>query len=281
METNETPMTSNVSVPVSSESVESVHFEAQQGSLDFNHAEQTQDEIETSDKILDSAKNEGFEEALTRLANGDFDQENDIENEGEKDEPENQSDQEEEKSLEGLEIDFKNGKDAKQEVEFSKGEEEPLELDDERDEMVARIKDLDSQIVDLEEKNKELFEKVKHLETNNTLAMQTLLEMTMVLHELLKEEEDDEKKMTAMEALIKMMGELMRAMFVPDNDDGIDRVAKMGEGQKETVKNDKKRDVRDVIRKLQEKGMIRSDLELQSETPRPSENASEVTAQAA
>lgn len=269
METTEMPMSSNVPVTVGADARINNSFSAENAEIfkepivEEEHVEEESKEtvIETSDQILASAKGEGFEEALIHLAEGDFDPVEDSRVE-EGNEIEELSSlgtgNEVDESKKALLPESKNPEDIASETN----------QEIEQDASVGRIRDLETQVISLEEKNKNLLEKIQGLETNNTLAMQTLLEMTMVLHEMAKDEEDDEKKATMLEVLVDMMGSLMKAMFVPEDNKSVESVAQSGINHQETVKKgNKKRSIDEIVKKLRKEGRIRSESQMHQMSP--------------
>lgn len=250
MEGNQTTMSSNVAVQVAGDTMSkapSVDHEnrsfqtetpVENQDVEINENVSTQD---MADQILSSAKEGGFEEALQRLADGEFDEEKAIQEEviaTTKDAPEA------EEGIIELEIDA--------DGEKAQENKEPQE----REEMIGRIKELEAKVVNLEERNTELFEKVKKVEINNTLATQTLLEMAVIMHEMLKDEEDDEKKISMLELLVNAMAELIKVMFVPEEED--DQKSGDIQDRRESEHKGKKRSFGEIVSSLREKGLIKS-----------------------
>ncbi|MDO8269533.1 MAG: hypothetical protein Q7T54_02580 [Candidatus Levybacteria bacterium] len=268
METTEMPMSSNVPVAVGVDAGINDSFSAESAEMSKpivgeEHVEEEPKEtvIETSDQILFSAKNEGFEETLIHLAEGDFDP-------IDKKEVGDTVEREVELTTSGPEKRTAESSESAQ-LEFDPEDKtDEVPKDNEQDVVGSRVKDLETQVINLEEKNKNLLEKIQSLESSNTLAMQTLLEMTMVLHEMAKDEEDEEKKATMLEVLVDMMASLMKAMFVPEDNKRVEGVAQSGINHQEVVrKGSKKRSIDEIVKKLRKEGAIRSESQTHQEGP--------------
>lgn len=241
-------------------------------SLGGEESEQFQGEFETNndsaDAILNSAKEEGFEEALIHLANGDFDGE--IESLKTDDNPDS-----EEVSLGEPEAEDVNNpkpekiQDTDTKTKPENEDAEPSE-DEERQAVVEKIRFLEEKLDSLEEKNKELSARLMAVENRQALTMQTLLEMAMVLREMVKDEEDEEKKVSLLELLVDMMGNLMIAMFVPDDKEANKKVSQLAQKeQKQVKKGTKKRSLEEIVRTLRDRGEIRSQVQINTGTPEP------------
>lgn len=269
MNTLETPMSSNVPVTVGATTGGENNFLPESSGQVRVPAEQEvkpdngpQDEVQISEKILLSAKEEGFEEALTHLANGDFETAGDsfgsvLETEANEPNVEVEdmgpTDFEQEEKIEESSANEKNTSNEKA-APIVDGE---VEGDEKNEVVVEKIRELESQVTGLEEKNKELFEKVQNLENNNTLALQALLEMTMVLREMLKEEDNSEKKVPLLQSLVNLMTSLMIAMFVPDGEKALQQTAKNVEKQEVVRRGSKRKSMEEAIRILRSRGTIR------------------------
>lgn len=200
MGTNEIQMSSNVAVPVGNNTTLEARRET--SSLDAFEIVEKEGVGEISkgtneqlaDDILNSAKEQGFEDALTRLANGDF------ENQGKGMEDEKKDTNEDDiQKLEPEEVDV--------EEELLK-EASPLE---------EQIKELQKKALEFEDNNKELKDRVQALEKSNEMEMQAILQLAQVIYELIKREEDEKKKASMLEIVINIIAELMKAMFIPED----------------------------------------------------------------
>lgn len=195
--TSNTPVSLNQDTAiVEHESHENIPIAPELGSNE--QPDKIEENIDASQKVLESAKDEGFLKALTHLAEGDFD------------DSENKDSEVPAEDAEEVQEEVKEEK----ENQVEKNEEDK---DPEDKVLVARIKELESKVVDLEDRNKKLFEQVKSLQENNKLALETLLEMTLILQKIIEDKEDNEEKVSLLELLIEVMGQLMKQMFVPDD----------------------------------------------------------------
>ena len=190
MESMEMPvqMTTNVStsignsVPKSSETIEMEV--APSNILQNRSGENIQEDIEEvtiANKLLNSAKDDGFEEALIKLANGELE----VGNENNEPEVLDSDDSPE---------------------EFKPEEMLPEEMKPFHEQIVL----LEEKVADLEEKNKELLERAKNSEKTNQVNQEIMLALAMALHELAKREEDEEKKISMLELIVNMLTYFMR-----------------------------------------------------------------------
>lgn len=254
MEFNEIQMNSSTPVTVGGSlhegRVESGHsFAGTHVNPDVPKIQDTKDDF--ADQLLVAAKEEGLEGALVHLANGDF-----------------------EKSDEGTVVEEIRAEEVREISEITQVEDGAIE-GEQADENTtrtdiheasitnpevpnARVEILEMKATQLEEQNKELFEKVKSIESKNTLAMQAMLEMTIIMHEMLKEEEDDEEKISGLEMIILLLSKLMKAMFIPEETETVHEAGQQMEKPGSFVRHDGAKMDR-VVKKLQDQGKIRTD----------------------
>lgn len=145
------------------------------------------------DRILESAKEEGFEEALTHLADGDFDE-----------------------------------TDEDAEPVMTEEDSEPAEIEDKKideDEKIVEYSEqitiLEGKVEDLENKNKDLFERLSNVEDRQNLSAQAMLETILLLKALAEEEEDDKKKADILSTVLQFMENLIIMMFVPESEESL------------------------------------------------------------
>lgn len=169
-------------------------IEGEESAFDAN---ESQPAIEESDILLQSAKDEGFEEALVHLAEGDF--EIQVKEEGD---------------LELLEQEQEPEQEVTTEMEELPPDEDLSDV--EKQELVEKIARMDEQIDDLEEKTKFLSEKLKVSEANLKLSLETLLAMAQLMRELIKKEKSQKKKLSLLEFLLKFMGNFLLSIVDPE-----------------------------------------------------------------
>ncbi len=251
METTE--MTVNTATPVMSQ-VSSQHSEGfsvspEGGTENIHEAphEAKEDapttiEQQGADKLLASAKDEGFEDALTHLAEGDFDPVEDTTQEHERDVE--HSGKEPQFTIPETKAEARD--DDTSEINVLTPEEE------ERMGVISHMKELESQVINLDEKNKELSSRLKDSEVVTTMAMQTLMEMTHALRELIDEEENEEEKISLLEIMVMVMGKMLETFYKPQGSEI--------SGQQETVqqverpqKSKRNENVTRIMQYLQEK----------------------------
>ena len=218
-----------------------------------------------ADQLLASAKDEGFEDALTHLAEGDFD-------------PVEESSHEHEDNLEHF------SKEPQFTLPETKADVEAEDLshvdnmsaeEEERIGIISHMKELESQVINLDEKNKELAARLKDSEVVNTMAMQTLMEMTHALRELIDEEENEEEKISLLEIMVLVMGKMLETFYKPQQTEigGSDEVVQQVESPRKKSKRNE--NVTRIMQYLQEKA-DRMPTSTQPEAP-----AQEVYAEAA
>lgn len=143
------------------------------------------------DALLNVVREEGFESAFEYLAE---DEGSDSDNSSEKQD----------------EID-----DQTQEVENAEFQDTN---DDEKKGVFERIKELEEKVTNLEDKNKEISDRLKGAEDNLRLSLETMQQMVLVLKALVEEEEDERKKMSLLEILVTLMGNLMTELAYPEDE---------------------------------------------------------------
>ena len=216
METTE--MTVNTTTPVMSQ-VQTSHGEGYSISTENSvesisetpvfesDAPKTTIEEESAHSLLASAKDEGFENALIHLSEGDFDIK-----EGEEeilDEAEPISADKDPRFAEKKAEDGEIIEDGETQIK------EPTPEEAARMEMMGRMKDLELQVTNLDERNKELASRLKDADILNNMAMQTLMEMTHALSKLVEEEKDENDKVSLLEILVMVMGEMLQVLYKP------------------------------------------------------------------
>lgn len=249
-----TPMTMGTAVQVNTPApgIESFGEEAmvmQEGEI-VDSASDTQEveeapPVEEADMLLSSAKDEGFEEALTHLADGDFEK------------PEQEEELTEEGSVDA-------------EVEEAEPAED-MEMDElEKQELIEKINMLEEEVTNLEEKTKELTERLKTTEANLKLSLETLLAMAILMHELIKKERDQKKKLSLFEFLINLMGKLLVSIADPDAEQKDNKKEEPAPSQAVETP-----DIDELLKYLKEKGMGANNVEniqqphVASEAPHP------------
>lgn len=158
-----------------------------------------------SDMLLESAKDEGFEKALQKMADGDFiEEEIEDENSEVKENPEVKPDVADELAEDQLDSENPDGK---EKTDSDKKEDaEIMTLHD-------RIAELESKFNDLSEENKQILERAKSAELQNEKLQEIVLLLAQAMYELAKQEEDEEKKVSILEILVKMMTVFMQETF--------------------------------------------------------------------
>lgn len=251
MEGNETSMSSNVAVTIGSgnldaemrerTALEAVEVKDVVAAADSSDLNQT-----AADQILNSAKEEGFEKTLVFLANGAF-QEGD------------------EADLEGEVKILENSEAANSGISDT---EEIKDVEDQKDgslQQIERIKDLEEKVRTTEEKNRDLVEKLERVEGNNTKALQTMYEMTLIMQEMLKDEKDEKEKVSKLQLLLQIMLTLMNAMFMPEDSRGVQKSIESYENQNITQTEKKKRSVEDIVKDLRGQGKIRTERQIKED----------------
>ncbi len=182
-----------------------------------------------AEMLFKSAKEEGFEEALTHLAEGDF-EENPVE----------EAMVEAETSEKDL---------AKKDSKEGEVEEVP---EKEREELLEKIETLEGKVSALIERNEELNERLIKAEERAQLSQEMLVEMFKYLYELAKKEEDEKKKLSLFEVLLSFIAKFMITVVDPD--------AKIEDDKKTTTattsKQKKSNSMDEMIKFLKEKGMV-------------------------
>lgn len=158
--------------------------------------------------IMTTAKDDGVDTAFERLADGEFDQEND--------------------TVGSLSI----PETVDTETDQPEGAKE--KKDTEKEMLKERIDELEQQVTNLKEKNVNLFERVQAIEMQRDTSNEALLTLITALYEMAQKEEDERKKVTMFELLIDALSAFMRAMVMPEE---------MGKQNKTTSEV---RDVREV-----------------------------------
>lgn len=181
--------------------------------------------VEEADMLLTSAKDEGFEEALTHLADGDF----------EKTKPEEESNEPAKKAENDV-------------AEIDKTDEPELN-EIEKQELIEKINVLEEQVTNLEEKTKELTERLKISEANLKVSLETLLAMALLMHELIKKERDQKKKASLLEFLIAFMGKLLISIVDPEAEQKDKK-----KGPDMAPDENKVSDIDELLKYLKEKG---------------------------
>lgn len=253
-----TPMISgnvvSLNTDVSGEAFESETIE--QGEIVENiietpEIEQQKPPIEEADMLLSSAKDEGFEEALTHLAEGDFTRDT---------------------------SDNKTGDEEKQNAEEEEAIEQPIEnideeenmTDGEKAELVEKIHRMDEQITNLEEKTKMLTEKLKISEANLKLSLETLLAMAQLMKEMIKKEKSKKKKLSLLEFLLQLMGNFLLSIVDPEGEHVEGKNIQNGQG--EVFEGEEDTDIDELLNRLYKNGLqadndVRTNTQI--ETPSP------------
>lgn len=168
-----------------------------------------------ADELLEVVKDNGFEQAFEFLADDDV--------------------------VEGEEGDVTEEKDSENPMtaESEEGENELPDIEEEEKQNVfERIKELENKVTDLEEKNKELSDRLKGSEENLQLSLETMQQMALILKELIEEEEDERKKISLLEVLVMIMGNLMQEIAYPEDESSQERPQQMAANNH--VNNNKK-----------------------------------------
>lgn len=198
-----------------------------------------------AEMLFKSAKDEGFEEALTHLAEGDF-----------------ETGVIEEEPEEGLSDENTEGDDRKKIVE-SKSEDE---IETEKEELLAKIDVLEEKVSHILERNEELQERLIKAEERADMSQEMLLEMFKYLYEMAKKEEDEKKKLSFLEALLAIVARFLITIADPD--------AKVDDGKKEETaapRSKKTPTFEEMIKFLNKRAAEGSTAiqQPQSETPEP------------
>jgi hypothetical protein len=222
MENIETPtnMTTGVAVPVNNNP--SFGSEPEEGTIieqvrqdentvvpdevqEIGEIAKENESVNISDLLLKTAKEEGFEQALVALANNELDEKM----------PEDAQPQADE---DNSEFEKKNDEvvDEKEEKEV-----EPVELtvEEEREQLIARVNSLEEQVGELMEETKELSERLKSAEAMAQLSKEMMLQMLALLYEMIKKEEDEKDKVSLLETLIALIGKFMMTLVDPEGED--------------------------------------------------------------
>ena len=161
-------------------------------SLITNHESQIVNDDEgqvLADKVLASAKEEGFEEALTHLADGDF--------------------KKEKESLEINEIDL--------ELPENDIIDEPV-ITLEMQFNAERLQILEEKVKDLTEQNKEFAYKIKNLETQKAQELFSLAELIRIYEEWIESAPSVEEKVGFLEILMDILKEFAKGLMEPDGE---------------------------------------------------------------
>ena len=188
--------------------------------------ETPQDEAEM---LFKSAKEEGFEEALTHLAEGDF-------------EVDSAEEPVEDTGVSENEL-------AKKDIQEGEVEEVP---EKEREELLEKIETLEGKVSGLIERNEELNERLIKAEERAQLSQEMLIEMFKYLYELAKKEEDEKKKLSLFEVLLSFIAKFMITVVDPDAKIDEEKKGRMGTGTKQKKGNS----MDEMIAFLQERGMV-------------------------
>lgn len=235
-----TQMTNNVSVPVgggsfdqenSTIALETSSVESAFSTEEVNDAPTLEIATSVPDRLLESAREYGFEEALQKLADGEF----------------------EEAVLKDDEVD-----DSKDEVE---GEViEPTENENgeslKDEEMVTvheQIRQLEEKVEVLQEENKQLLERAKTAEDTNLANKEIMLALAKALYELAKKEENEEKKMTILEILFNMMTFFMQEIITDTDEQNKDKANKPAQANNARKKSKDSKDLDLMFRTILER----------------------------
>ncbi len=194
---------------------------------------------EIADEILKSAKEDGFEDALQKLADGEF----------EKDLKESEVVKAEENLLEELIVD--------EEIFIQ----EPITP--ENGYMVERIHELEARVANLELKNKELSERLRNSENLNIMTIFSLAEIARILAEMIKEEEKGEEKVSLLEILVEVLQEIFHAIIDPNGE--MQDNEKEEHSSNEEEENNPRRTLLEIVEKLQAEGQIRTNRQIQQD----------------
>ncbi len=199
-----------------------------------------------AEMLFKSAKEEGFKEALTHLAEGDFEEvaeqvtvEEPIENAAT---PENENEP------------------IKKDIQEGEVEEVP---EKEREELLEKIETLEGKVSGLIEHNEELNERLVKAEERAQLSQEMLIEMFKYLYELAKKEEDEKKKLSLFEVLLSFIAKFMITVVDPDAKMENDKKAVPSTGTKQK----KGTSMDEMIKFLKEKGMVGVGSDISQEAP--------------
>ncbi len=179
-----------------------------------------------AEMLFKSAKEEGFEEALTHLAEGDF----------------------EKISGEELALDIVEPENEIERKELQEGEVEEMP-EKEKEELLEKIEVLEGKVSHLIEQDETLQERLIKSDERSQMSQEMLIEMFKYLYEMAKKEEDEKKKLSIFEILLAFVAKFMITVVDPD--------AKVENGKKEekTATSTKKpASFEDMMKFIKEKG---------------------------
>lgn len=150
------------------------------------------DNREVADNLLENAKNEGADAALERFVHD-----------------------EEDWDLEDGEEEPQEALDPREDID---NKELPL---DEKDPVSDKLNQLEEKASQVIKENSELRESLEDAQKNMKLALESIWSMAYAIREMVENEDDELKKKGILEILFEIMSNLMQAMVVPQEDDGI------------------------------------------------------------
>lgn len=181
-----------------SESVIARTEETKQSYIDVNKASSELSQISDADRLLNYAKEEGFEEALTHLAEGDFDE---------------VAAEEQVLSEDIIDVEVIDEM-AIEEMRLQESMEAWEKMS-----VIQRIDIMKQKVTGLEEKNKELFTTLQEVSNKAELSYDSLIGIAAVLYMMLEQEEDEDKELdllTLLVAALESMNQFIKYILIEE-----------------------------------------------------------------
>ena len=184
-------MTNNVAVPVGNVNVSENMVRADAGQNFKPVVSETPgaDNREVADGLLDEAKDWGVDAALERFADEEVwepDEEDDIVDET-----------------------------------VAEPDTEEMLPKEEADPITEKVQALENKVSEVLKQNAELRHNLEVTQKNLQMAVESIYAMAVAIREMAEDEDDELKKMSILEILFEIVGRLMQAMVVPQEDDGV------------------------------------------------------------
>ena len=184
-------MTNNVVVPVGNVNVSEKMVRADAGQ-DFKPVVSETpgaDNREVADCLLDEAKDGGVDAALERFA--------------------------------GEEVWEPDEEDNMVEEAVAEPDTEEMLPKEESDPITEKMQALENKVSEVLKQNAELRHNLEATQKNLQMAVESIYAMAVAIREMVEDEDDELKKMSILEILFEIVGRLMQAMAVPQEDDGV------------------------------------------------------------
>ena len=184
-------MTNNVAVPVGNVNVSENMVRADAGQNFKPVVSETPgaDNREVADGLLDEAKDWGVDAALERFA--------------------------------GEEVWEPDEEDNMVEEAVAEPDTEEMLPKEESDPITEKMQALENKVSEVLKQNAELRHNLEATQKNLQMAVESIYAMAVAIREMVEDEDDELKKMSILEILFEIVGRLMQAMAVPQEDDGV------------------------------------------------------------